>query len=70
MTNHPNRSRLYVITCESGHLWLTRGTSIDAVSEAWHHEVERGNAEPALHIRRPSDRSEVTYLRDMGQADA
>jgi hypothetical protein len=63
-------SRLYVVECESGHLWLTRGSSIDAALNKWSAEMERGNAGLALHIRRISDRSEATYLRDMGQADA
>jgi hypothetical protein len=63
-------ARLYVITTESGHLWLVRDGSEHAALRRWEQSVERGEAEPAVSVGRPKDREQVAYLRFMGQADA
>lgn len=70
MVNHPGRSRLYVVVCASGHNWLVRAASEDAALADWKREAEKGNAEAANYVRRPNDRSEINYLRHIGQADA
>lgn len=64
----------YCMICASGTHWLTKHTSADAARRAWDREVERDNAEPAVHIRRmnlrdPEDKAHADYLRDQGQAN-
>jgi len=60
--------KIFVVYCESGHLWLVRAATEARAARDWEERVAEGNAEPAMGVGRPS-RKEIKFLRKLGQAD-